>query len=80
MVGATSSRSLVELAGGDLEDQLVVHLEQHPGAQASAASASSTPSMATLMTSAAEPWIGALSAIRSAISRRCRLSEVRSGR
>src|SRR5271170_5730904 len=31
-----------------------------------------TASMATLMMSAAEPWIGALSAIRSAISRRCR--------
>src|SRR5690606_7294901 len=43
-------------------------------------SATSTRSIATLMTSAAEPWIGALSAMRSAISRRCRLSEVRSGR
>jgi hypothetical protein len=39
-----------------------------------------TASIATLMMSAAEPWMGALSAIRSAISRRCRLSEVRSGR
>ena len=43
-------------------------------------SARSTLSIATLMMSAAEPWIGALSAIRSAISRRCRLSLVRSGR
>jgi hypothetical protein len=42
--------------------------------------ADETRSIATLMTSAAEPWIGALSAIRSAISRRCRLSDVRSGR
>src|SRR5271169_6892948 len=45
-----------------------------------AASALPVASIATLITSAAEPWIGALSAIRSAISRRCRLSEVRSGR
>ena len=43
-------------------------------------SARSTPIIATFMMSAAEPWIGALSAIRSAISRRWRLSEVRSGR
>ena len=43
-------------------------------------SAASTRSIATLMMSAAEPWIGALSAIRSAISRRCRLSLIRSGR
>ena len=49
-------------------------------ASPSAAIAVSTFSIATLMTSAAEPWIGALSAIRSAISRRCRLSLVRSGR
>ncbi len=42
--------------------------------------ARSTLSIATLMRSAAEPWMGALSAIRSAISRRCRLSLVRSGR
>ena len=42
--------------------------------------ARSTLSIATLMMSAAEPWIGALSAIRSAISRRWRLSLVRSGR
>jgi hypothetical protein len=39
-----------------------------------------TFSMATLMMSAALPWIGAFSAIRSAISRRWRLSDVRSGR
>ena len=43
-------------------------------------SRASTWSIATLIRSAAEPWIGALSAIRSAISRRCRLSLVRSGR
>jgi hypothetical protein len=42
--------------------------------------AASTASIATLITSAAEPWIGALSAMRSAISRRWRLSETRSGR
>ena len=30
--------------------------------------------------SAAEPWMGALSAMRSAISRRCLTSEVRSGK
>ena len=46
----------------------------------SATRARCTPSIATLMMSAALPWIGALSAIRSAISRRCRLSLVRSGR
>jgi len=46
----------------------------------SAEIAFSTLSIATLMTSAADPWMGALSAIRSAISRRCRLSLVRSGR
>ena len=40
----------------------------------------STFSIAILITSAAEPWIGAFSAIRSAISRRWRLSLVRSGR
>ena len=45
-----------------------------------ARSRASTWSIATLIRSAAEPWIGALSAIRSAISRRCRLSLVRSGR
>src|SRR6476619_177412 len=38
-----------------------------------------TPSMATLMMSAALPWIGAFNAARSAISRFCRLSLVRSG-
>src|SRR5947208_664041 len=43
-------------------------------------SARCTPSMATLMMSAALPWIGAFNAIRSAISRRCRLSLLRSGR
>ncbi len=37
-------------------------------------------SIAILITSAAEPWIGAFSAIRSALSRRWRLSLVRSGR
>ena len=42
--------------------------------------AESTPFIASLMMSAAEPWIGALSAMRSAPSRRCRLSLVRSGR
>ena len=47
---------------------------------ASAMRRGSTSSIATLIRSAAEPWIGALSAIRSAISRRCRLSLVRSGR
>ncbi|MDX6326990.1 MAG: hypothetical protein QOK15_3344, partial [Nocardioidaceae bacterium] len=41
--------------------------------------ARATRSIATLMMSAADPWIGALRAIRSAISRRCRLSLVRSG-
>src|SRR5690606_12761865 len=40
----------------------------------------STSTIATLMMSAALPWIGALSAIRSAMSRRWRLSLVRSGR
>ena len=37
---------------------------------AAARNASSTPSMAFFMMSAAEPWIGALSAMRSAMSRR----------
>jgi hypothetical protein len=35
--------------------------------------------MARLMMSAAEPWIGALSAARSAFSRRMRLGLARSG-
>ena len=43
-------------------------------------SARSTFSIATLTMSAAVPWIGALSAIRSAASRRWRLSLLRSGR
>ena len=51
--------------------------EREPGL---ARSRASTWSIATLIRSAAEPWIGALSAIRSAISRRWRLSLVRSGR
>ena len=71
---------LLALARGDLEDELVVDLEQHPGPQARLGSAASTRSIATLIMSAADPWIGALSAIRSAISRRWRLSLVRSGR
>ena len=36
------------------------------------------PSIAIFMMSAAEPWIGALSAARSAFSRRTRLEELRS--
>ena len=40
----------------------------------------STATMAILMMSAADPWMGALRAIRSAIWRRCRESEARSGR
>src|SRR3954447_23523391 len=49
-------------------------------ARPAARSARSTLSIATLMMSAADPWIGALSAIRSAISRRWRVLLVGSGR
>ena len=77
----TSASSCVPLPRRHLEHELVVDLEQHPRrAGRPRASARSTWSIATLIRSAAEPWIGALSAIRSAISRRCRLSLVRSGR
>jgi hypothetical protein len=51
-----------------------VDLQQQARPQALLANAAWTPSMATLMMSAALPWMGAFSAIRSAISRRCRLS------
>ena len=79
-LGADQLAQGVELTRRHLEDQLVVHLEQHPRPQPRVPQGLVHPSIATLMMSAAEPWIGALSAIRSAISRRCRLSEVRSGR
>ena len=67
---------VVEGSGGRQVRCVAVDVVRSP----SATRARCTPSIATLMMSAALPWIGALSAIRSAISRRCRLSLVRSGR
>ena len=53
-----------------LEHQLVVHLEQDARAGTLRLESGITPFIASLMMSAADPWIGALSAIRSAPSRR----------
>ena len=66
------------LALGDLEHELVMHLQQQSRRQACGCNPRCTPSIATLMMSAALPWIGAFSAARSAISRRLRLSLLRS--
>jgi hypothetical protein len=45
------------LLRGHLEHQFVVHLQQDPGDRPSAAIDFSTLSIATLMTSAADPWM-----------------------
>ena len=60
----------VDLVAGHLEQQLVVDLEQRPGAEAAGASRSARRIIAILMMSAAVPWIGMLIAIRSPAARR----------
>ena len=70
-----------QLLGIGLEDELVVDLEQHPGAAGRArASRRRGWTIAILMPSAAVPWIGMLIAIRSPAERSALLRAVSSGR
>ncbi len=73
--------SPVDLGVLDLEDQFVMHLQQHAGAFRSPAfsSAGSMRIMARRMMSAAEPWIGALIEARSLKARTDGLDDLISG-
>ena len=57
-----------------------MHLQQQPGGQSGLRQGLGHPVIATLMMSAALPWIGALSAARLAASRTWRLLLSSSGR
>jgi hypothetical protein len=58
-------------ASGSLEDQFIMHLQEHAGIEPAFCSAGSIRTMARRMISAAEPWIGALIAARSKKARLC---------
>ena len=70
MISRDERHGLRDLGLRRLEDQLVVHLQQHLRAMSFAsASASSMRIMARRMMSAAVPWIGALIEARSTKAR-----------
>ena len=72
---------LLGLGQGALHNQLVMHLQDEAGALSLALrSASSTRIMASLMISAAVPWMGVFSATRSPKERRLKLLLLSSGR
>ena len=70
----------VLLVEGEVEDEFVVDLEQHFGLHGFSRSRESMRIMASLIMSAAVPWMGVLMAARSALPRMFWLPELRSGK
>ena len=71
----------VRLVAVEVEDEFVVDLEQHAGLVVIGRVASASMRiMASLIMSAAVPWMGVLMAVRSALPRMVWLAEARSGR
>ena len=80
MISAASASSALHLVRRRLEEQLVVHLEQHAAPEAARRERARHPHHRDLDQSAAVPWIGAFVAMRSAKPRRFGLPLRSSGR